>query len=48
MATRARKLVHKIVTGSSIMTWIGVTVIDIVFTVESLEPFWTIACVLAN
>lgn len=47
MTARAGKFVNKIMAGTSIMTWIGVTVIDVVFTVEPLESFWAVTFVLA-
>lgn len=47
MTARAGKFVDKVVASASIVTWIRVAVIDIVFTVESLETFWTVTFVLA-
>lgn len=47
MTARAGKFVNKIMAGASIVTWIRVTVIYIVFTVEPLETFWAVTLVLA-
>lgn len=47
MTARASKFVNEIMASASIVTWIRVTVIDIVFTVEPLESFWAVTFVLA-